>query len=467
MGQDRSGPTDLRAQEAPRTAVDGVSPGAPPGMPDGPVFDDDDLWRMDESPATVLSALHRRYGDIFTIHRSGAPPRVVLSSGKHIRELARMDPGLHSCGTSQFAELVGEQSVNMLSGQSHRRMRQLLLPSLRASAVDGDIPRIRRIIRDEFDRLPEHPVPLLTFTSGIALRVMTAVLFSAMPDEQVRDLHEVLLQIIDGIHRYRAVPPSRRSAESSVTARTRMRDHLNQLDRRIFALIAQYRAHPGTGPSDLLGRLVASPAGLSDREIRDQLVTMLVAGHLTTASSLAMAAYWLNRSGDHAAEAIAELDALADDAGAAQLAALRHLAAFCDETFRMGSVVPHSAARRTTKAVNAFGHELSAGTEMIVSIHLAHRRPELFPDPEVFRPRRFVDNPPSTHEFVPFGQGTRRCPGAALVSVEMKIFLARLRKTSGVRLIGADTPFHTVSLGSTLAPPQQILIHRTADRRRQ
>ena len=433
-------------------------------MPDGPVLDEDALWRMDEDPATVLTALRRRYGDIFTIHRPGSPPRVVLSTAEHIRELARRDPDLQSCGTSQFAELVGEHSVNMLSGGSHRRMRQLLLPSLYARALGDRVPGISRIVRDEFDRLaPGKSAPLITFTSEIALRVMTSILFSSAPDVQVRDLYDTLLQIIDGIHQYRATQPSRRSAELKATSHTRLRELRIQLDRHLLALIAQYRSQPEDNPTDLLGNLVGSAAALSDREIRDQLATMLVAGHLTTASGLAMAAYWLSRPGDHATEATAELDALPADGDAADLAALPHLTAFCDETLRMGSVVPHSAARRTTEAFTGFGHRIPAGTELIVSIHLAHRSPELFPDPEAFRPRRFIDRPCGAYEFVPFGQGTRRCPGAALVAVEMKIFLAEMRRTPRLELIGADVPFHTVSLGSTLAPPPHILIQRTAE----
>lgn len=439
--------------------------GPPHGLPDGPFLDEDALWRLDEDPATVLADLAGRYGEIFTIHRPEAPPRVVLTTGEHIRELAGLDPDLHSCGTSQFAQLVGEHSVNMLSGEPHRRVRQLLLPSFHARAVSGRISHIRRIIREEFDRLaPARPLPLTTFTGDIALRVITSVLFSSVPEAEVQDVCDTLLELIDGIHHYRAVPPAQRDAESDAAAAARFRERRIRLDRHLLALIATYRARPEADPTDLLGRLVAPHAALSDGEIRDQLVTMLVAGHLTTAASLAVAAYWLNRPHDHADEAIAELDALAADASAAQMAALRHLAAFCDEALRIGSVVPHSAARRTPGDLTAFGHRLPAGTELVVSIHLAHRRPGTFPEPEAFRPRRFVDSRLSATEFVPFGQGTRRCPGAALVSTEMKIFLAEMRRAGDLELLGDDIPFRAVSLGSTLAPPPQILIHRTGQR---
>jgi cytochrome P450 family 110 len=447
-----------------------IASGVPCSLPDGPFLDEDALWRLDEDPATVLADLARRYGDIFTIHRPEAPARVVLTTGEHIRELASRDPDLHSCGTSQFAQLVGEHSVNMLSGEPHRRMRQLLHPSFHARAVSSRVSHIRRIIREEFDRLaPTHPLPLTTFTGNTALRVITSVLFSSVPEAEVQDVCDTLLELVDGVHQYRAVPPAQRDAESDTTAALRFRERRTRLDHHLLALIAAYRARPAAEPTDLLGHLVTPPAALSDAQIRDQLVTMLVAGHLTTAASLAVAAYWLHQPHAHADEAIAELDALAanaSDASAAQMAALRHLAAFCDEVLRIGSVVPHSAARRTPSDLTAFGHRLPAGTELVVSIHLAHRRPETYPEPEAFRPSRFIDARPSATEFVPFGQGTRRCPGATLVSTEMKIFLAEMRRTPDLELLGADIPLRAVSLGSTLAPPPHILIHRTGEQPR-
>jgi cytochrome P450 len=435
----------------------------PLGMPDGPLLDDDAAWRMDEDPATVLGALRQRYGDMFTIHRSGAPPRVVLTRDEHVRELIRRDPDLHACGTSQFAQLVGEQSVNMLSGEPHRRMRQLLLPPLHGHALAERVSQIADIVREEFDRLSgADPVPLLQFTSEIALRVTTSVLFSPMPAAQVRELCAPLLEIIEGIHRQRSVPPARRSAESLASAREHFARQRARLDENLSAQIARHRSDSDADPGSLLGQLLAAPAALTDRQILDQLATMLVAGHLTTASGLAMAAYWMRKPGGHADAAAAELDALAEDPSAADLVALRHVAAFCDEVLRIGSIVPHSSGRRTAEPVTAFGHDLPAGTELIVSLHLAHRRSDVYPDPERFDPRRFVDDPPSATRFLPFGMGVRRCPGAALATLEMKVFLARLRRTPDLELLGADVPFRTVSFGSTLAPPTHILVRRTA-----
>lgn len=435
----------------------------PHGMPDGPLLDDDAVWRLDEDPATVLSELHRRYGDIFTLHRSGASPRVVLTSDEHIKELIRRDPELHSCGTSQFAQLVGEQSVNMLSGEPHRRMRQLLLPPLHGHSLADRVPRIHEIMREEFGRLSgADPVPLLQFTSEIALRVTASVLFSPMPAAKVRELCAPLLELIDGIHRHRSVPPARRSAESLASAREHFARQRARLDENLSAQIAEHRSNPDADPACLLGHLLSAPVALTDRQILDQLATMLVAGHLTTASGLAMAAYWMTRPGDHATAAAAELDALVEDPCAADLAALHHVTAFCDEVLRIGSVVPHSSGRRTAEPVTAFGHDLPAGTELIVSLHLVHRRPDVYPDPEEFDPRRFADGPPSATRFVPFGMGVRRCPGATLATLEMKIFLARLRRTLDLELVGADVPFRTVSFGSTLAPPTHIQVRRTA-----
>jgi cytochrome P450 len=352
----------------------------------------------------------------------------------------------------------------MLSGEPHRRMRQLLLAPIRGHALSARVPQIRRIVREELDRLSDgKPVPLLAFTSEIALRVTTSVLFPPMSGEQARELWAPLLEILDGIHRHRSVPPASRTAESRASAREQFLEQRARLDRNVLAVIAEHRANSeaDTDSTSLLGQLLSAPEALSDRQVRDQLVTMLVAGHLTTASGLAMAAYWMYRPGVHADDAIAELDTLDADATAADIVALRHLAAFCDEVLRVGSIVPHSSGRRTSEATAAFGHHLPAGTELIVSIQLAHRRPEIYPLPEEFRPKRFIGHGHAATDFVPFGLGLRRCPGAALVGLETKIFLAQLRRARDLELIGADIPFETVSLGSTMAPPAWIQIRRT------
>jgi len=152
---------------------------------------------------------------------------------------------------------------------------------------------------------------------------------------------------------------------------------------------------------------------LGDEELRDQLVTLLVAGHETTATGLAWAFDALFRTPRALARLRDELDGGEGEA---------YLAAVVDEALRVRPVIPE-VGRRLGEAVEADGHRLEAGTDVLCSVHLMHRRADLFEDPLAFRPERFLEDGPSTYTWIPFGGGTRRCLGAAFAQLEMRTVL--------------------------------------------
>ncbi|MGA8718406.1 MAG: cytochrome P450, partial [Solirubrobacteraceae bacterium] len=194
----------------------------------------------------------------------------------------------------------------------------------------------------------------------------------------------------------------------------------DRLDRLMYAVIAARRAErTAAGREDILSMLLAAEyedgSGMSDRQLRDELLTLLVAGHETTATALAWAVERLARHPD-------KLERLAAETRTGQD---RYLKAVVCETLRLRPVI--SLVNRTLKApMRLGGYDLPAGVKVVPSIYLMHRRPDVYPEPERFLPERFLSSPPGTYTWIPFGGGVRRCLGGAFAQFEMEVVLAQL-----------------------------------------
>jgi cytochrome P450 len=208
---------------------------------------------------------------------------------------------------------------------------------------------------------------------------------------------------------------SRRSSGADPFAS--LRKLMDDVDAQLLAEIAERRADPAAGErTDILSLLVAARfedgSAMSDRELRDQLVTLLLAGHETTATGLAWAMDLLLRHPAALQRLTAELDTGEDE----------YLRATISEALRLRPVVP-LAGRRLATDLNARDLSLPAGTDVTPAIWLTHTRPDLYPEPYAFRPERFLEQPPTTYGWIPFGGGVRRCLGAAFAELEMRVVL--------------------------------------------
>jgi cytochrome P450 len=171
----------------------------------------------------------------------------------------------------------------------------------------------------------------------------------------------------------------------------------------------------------LLSAVGEDGSGMTDQQLRDELLTLLVAGHETTATALAWAVERLARHPD-------KLERLAGDTRAGDD---RYLRAVVYETLRLRPVI--SLVNRTLKApMRIRGYELPAGVKVVPSIYLVHRRPDVYPEPERFLPERFLDRPPGTYTWIPFGGGVRRCLGGAFAQFEMEVVLTELAARSAI-----------------------------------
>jgi cytochrome P450 family 110 len=238
----------------------------------------------------------------------------------------------------------------------------------------------------------------------------------------------------------------------------RRRAKLNEL---IYQEIAERRAHFDPDRTDILTLMLAardeSGQPMTDLELRDELMTLLLAGHETTASAITWALYWIVRSPAISERLVRELEECEDLNDAKTLSRLPYLSAVCSETLRIYPVAPITFPRILKEPTVVMGHSFAAGTRLAPCIYLTHHRPDLYPNPDVFDPNRFLTRTYSAYEFIGFGGGNRRCLGMAFALFEMKRVLTTLLTQFRFEL-SSSQPIHPIRRGVTLAPPSQFAL---------
>jgi cytochrome P450 len=358
-------------------------------------------------PIAFLEDCRRRYGDTFSVMFTGfTTPLVMVSSPEVIRalyseRLHNLPPGR----TVTLAPLVGARSLLLLEGSEHLSRRKVMLPPFHGDRMRAYEPVVLEATERELDGWPVSTAfPVHPSMQAITLAVILRAVFGVSERGPLHDLLRDLLSATVSTQLQVSVLFGRRKPLE------RLQQRAEEIDTLVLAEIASRRRSPGG--SDICSLLVAARfedgSAMSDREIRDQLMTLLLAGHETTATGLAWTLDLLTRDPAVLARASAE----GDD----------YLRAVIAESLRLRPVVP-LAGRRLVTDLEADGVLIPAGTDVTPSIWLAHTRPESFPDPYAFRPERFLDRPPSTYTWIPYGGGVRRCLGAAFAEMEMRVVL--------------------------------------------
>jgi cytochrome P450 len=215
--------------------------------------------------------------------------------------------------------------------------------------------------------------------------------------------------------------------------------HREQVNQLLYAQIQEHREHPDPSRTDILSLLITATdeAGesMTDVELRDELMTLLVAGHETTATALAWALYWIHKLPEVRQKLLEELDTLGDNPDPSAIFKLPYLNAVCCETLRIYPVGMLTFPRVVRTPVSLSGFEFEPGTVLLGSIYLTHQREDLYPEPKQFKPERFLERQFSPYEFLPFGGGARRCIGMAFAQFEMKVVLAKILSQLELELI--------------------------------
>jgi cytochrome P450 family 110 len=410
-------------------------------LPDGPKSPK--IWQMLQwitMPFSFMRGCNDRYGDRFTATVTPElTPIVFFSNPKALQVILSSDDSelFDSPGDQNaiFEPILGMQSLMGLSGGSHRRMRQLLMPPFHGERMRS----YGQLIRDITEEVMRERVAGKTFSvrksmQKISMRVILRAVFGLNEGTRYQQLERLLATMLDGMSNPLSVGflyfPMLRQDLGPLSPWGGFVRARRQIDQLIYDEIAERRTHPDASRDDILTLLMSARDGageaLTDAELRDELMTLLVAGHETTATAITWALYWIHKFPAIRKQLLDELQALDGPLDPSVVFRLPYLNAVCCETLRIYPVGMTTFARVTKSTVELMGSTLEPGTVVIGCIYLVHHREDIFPDPDEFRPERFLERRYSPFEYLPFGGGVRRCIGMAFAQFEMKLVISSI-----------------------------------------
>ncbi|HEY9674817.1 MAG TPA: cytochrome P450 [Waterburya sp.] len=438
-------------------------------LPDGPKtppFVQTLQWMT--HPLEFLDDCAHRYGDVFTVRRNNDRPDVYLSNPQAIQEILTTNPEQFDSGLRNglLQILLGQHSISLslLERDRHQRQRRLLMPPFHGERMRSYGQLICNITEQVMSQwIIDKPFSVRSSMQEIAMRTILSTVFGLHEGQRFEQLRQLLSSLLNSI----GSPLS----SSLIFFRSLQRDlggwspwgrFLRQkqlIDQLLYAEIWQRRKQPDPLRTDILSLLMSArdEAGqlMTDVELRDQLMTLLLAGHETTASALAWALYWVEQLPEVRNKLIKELDTLAPNSDPNAIARLPYLTAVCQETLRIYPIAVIGSPRIVKSPLKLMGYQFEPGTALIPCIYLTHHRQELYPEPKQFKPERFLERQFSAYEYLPFGGGNRHCIGSAFAQFEMKLVLAKI--LSRYQLVLADSrPVKPVRRGFTLAPPSAM-----------
>ncbi len=447
-------------------------------LPDGPKSPK--IWQMLQwiaKPLPFMRGCSHRYGDRFTVTLSQRlGPIVFFSDPEALRIILTGDdselfdaPGELNV---MLEPLLGAQSVIGLSGDRHRHMRQLLMPSFHGERMRSYGGLIRDITEEVMNEWVDGEAFFVRKSmQKISLRVILRAVFGLNDGIRYQQLEQILGTMLDRMSNPFSVSflffPMLRQNFGPLSPWGRFVGNRQQIDQLIYDEIAERRSHPDASRNDILTLLMSArdEAGdaLTDLELRDELMTLLVAGHETTASALTWALFWIHKFPTVREKLVNELQAFDASLDPGALFRLPYLNAVCCETLRIYPVGMLTFPRVTRSRLELTGTSLEPGTIVVGCIYLTHHRADVYPDPDEFRPERFLERRFSPYEYLPFGGGVRRCIGMAFAQLEMKLVLSGIM--SGFQLALADThPVRPMRRGVTAGPSPFRMVaneHRT------
>ncbi len=411
----------------------------PSGLPPGPSYPSliqgVGFWKR---PRAFLESCRARYGKRFTIRLPASPPFAVLSDPGEIKQVFTAPPDvLHpGQGARVLEPVVGSNSVLLLDGDAHMEQRKLMLPAFHGEKMARLSELMREVAEREVASWPrEDAIEMHPRMQRLTLEIILRAVFGLEPGPRLDALRERLADMLAfGERPISLTPPRPDGIAAKVLERVgpfasfvRLQAEADEL---LFELIDERRAEREER-DDILAMLLAArhedDTPMSQQEVRDELMTLLVAGHETTASTLAWAFERLSREPAVLSRLTDEIEADDDD---------DYMTATIQETLRRRPVLPNAAPRLVVRPFDTDAWSYPEGVCLVANAYLVHHDPEIYPDPYAFRPERFLDEAPGTYTWIPFGGGRRRCLGASFATVEMKIVLRAILSARELRPAG-------------------------------
>jgi cytochrome P450 len=381
----------------------------------------------------MLEYCAKRFGEFFTI-RLPMQTFVFTWDPEAVKTIFTGDPAVYFAGQANniLRPFLGDYSVLLLDGAEHLRQRRLLLPPFHGERMLAYGQLMRDVALREIERFPrDGAFAIHPHMQEITLEVIMRAVFGMTEGRRHDELRAKLKESLDvGAKSMLVFLPFLQFDLGGLTPYARFRRRGDEIDRLLFEEIAERRARGDLeSRTDILSMLlqVVDEDGkpMTQQELRDELMTLLIAGHETSATSLAWVYYYALRTPGVAAKIREELDRVVGvgPVSADHLSELRYLDAVIKETARLRPILV-LVARELQQDVEIRGRRLPKGVAVAPCIYLTQRRPDLYPEPQEFRPERFLDAKRTPYDYFPFGGGARRCLGMAFAQYEMKVVLA-------------------------------------------
>ncbi|MER3433617.1 MAG: cytochrome P450 [Leptolyngbya sp. ERB_1_1] len=427
-------------------------------------------------PIAFFDRASAQYGETFTTRVLGlnSPPVVFLSNPDAIQAVFTTLADAFEFGkvTHVFRPLVGNESLIMQEGERHQRQRQLLMPALHREQLHSQGHLICQLAQKRMiEWSVGDAIAIRSEMSEISLQVILQVVFGLVPGVRYERLKQLLAQLLEAItsplYSTQFFFPMLQQNLGRWSPWGQFLEQMAQIDALIYAEISDRRSQSLQNRTDILSVLMMARdedgESMRDQELRDQLMTLLLLGHETTASGLTWAFYWLHRYSESLDRLRQELDQLGENPDPIALSQAPYLTAVCKEALRVYPIALISQPRKVKRTIEIEGYTYEPGTVLIPCIYLAHRRARTYEQADRFDPDRFLKQKFSAYEYLPFGGGSRSCVGMALSLFEMKLVLATVLSWYEFET-NLDHAVRPARRGITFVPPDTFRLKVVSDR---
>jgi cytochrome P450 family 110 len=344
--------------------------------------------------------------------------------------------------------LLGRQSMLALEGKPHQRQRKLLTPPFHGERMQDYTQLISDITKKVTSQWKVgESLSIRPFMQAISFQVILKAVFGLQEGERYEDLTKLLSASLNPkyplLNALIFLFPVLQRDFGSWSPGAKMVQRIQRIDELIYAEIQERKEQPNSSRNDILSLMMLARdengEPMSDVELRDELITLLVAGHETTATALAWAFYWIHKLPQVREKLLEEIDSLGENPEVNAVLRSPYLSAVCSETLRLYPVAILALNRLVKSPLEVMGYQLETGTLIVPNIYLTHHRKDLYPDSKQFKPERFLERQFTPYEYLPFGGGNRRCIGLAFALMEMKLVLATVLSMWQLELVDGQS----------------------------
>lgn len=414
------------------------------------------------NPLNLLDKSARRYGDIFTLRLGHFNPFVMICQPQAIQEILSQDAKQFEEGRGNdiLKPIVGTNSLLVLDGDRHKRERKLLMPPFHGESIRSYAQVICQITAQVASQWTQDKlVDVRAAMQDITLEVILHAVFGISDGDRYKQLKPAIAAMLNTFDSpLRSSPLFFSFLQQDWSPWGQFKQRQQKIRALLQAEIDERRARAQMGKDVLSLMILArdeSGQPMTDQELQDEMLTLLIAGHETTATALTWSFYWIHKHSEVREKLRQELESMGNNWEPIDVTQLPYLSAVCQETLRIYPVAPVAFPRIPKWPVEVMGYHFEENTLLFPCIYLVHHREDLYPDSHTFKPERFIERQYSACEFLPFGGGSRRCLGQALAMLEMKLVLATVLSNFQLQLAD-NKPVKAARRGLTIAPASQV-----------